>query len=99
MQNDTINFILLVLDVFHNVAGSYDLMNDAMSLGIHRIWKDQFVSMLSPHRAMKVLDVAGGTGMPLHVYLRLQCCMKLSKRRQINGKQSTKSMFLCNFCR
>ena len=62
MQNDTINFILLVLDVFHNVAGSYDLMNDAMSLGIHRIWKDQFVSMLSPHRAMKVLDVAGGTG-------------------------------------
>ena len=68
MQIYMVHFILLVLDVFHNVAGSYDLMNDAMSLGIHRIWKDQFVSMLSPHRAMKILDVAGGTGMPLHVY-------------------------------
>ena len=63
-----IHFILSVLGVFHNVAGSYDLMNDAMSLGIHRIWKDQFVSILSPHPAMKILDVAGGTGMPLHVY-------------------------------
>merc|ERR1712038_277878 len=37
-------------------------MNDAMSLGVHRLWKDHFVSTLSPHRAMKVLDVAGGTG-------------------------------------
>lgn len=37
-------------------------MNDAMSIGIHRIWKDHFVSMLAPNRGMKILDVAGGTG-------------------------------------
>jgi len=51
-----------VLKVFHNVANSYDVMNDAMSLGIHRLWKNHFVSKLSPNSKMKILDVAGGTG-------------------------------------
>jgi len=51
-----------VLGVFHSVAGKYDLMNDVMSGGVHRLWKDEFVSTLNPHRAMKLLDVAGGTG-------------------------------------
>ena len=37
-------------------------MNDAMSIGIHRVWKDHFVSMLAPNLGMKILDVAGGTG-------------------------------------
>ena len=51
-------------EVFSNVAGKYDLMNDAMSLGVHRLWKDTFVSMLDPGKRgpMKCLDVAGGTG-------------------------------------
>jgi 2-methoxy-6-polyprenyl-1,4-benzoquinol methylase len=51
--------------VFSSVASSYDLMNDAMSLGIHRLWKDRFVSFLdpgSPPGGLKCLDVAGGTG-------------------------------------
>jgi len=51
-----------VLGVFHSVADKYDMMNDAMSLGVHRLWKDHLVSTLNPHRAMKLLDVAGGTG-------------------------------------
>ena len=51
-----------MLNVFDNVANSYDLMNDAMSIGIHRLWKDYFVSMLSLNRSTKILDVAGGTG-------------------------------------
>jgi len=51
-----------VLGVFNSVADKYDLMNDAMSLGVHRLWKDHFVSTLNPHRAMRLLDVAGGTG-------------------------------------
>ena len=51
-----------MLGVFHSVAGNYDLMNDLMSGGVHRLWKDHFVSTLAPHRAMKLLDVAGGTG-------------------------------------
>uniref|UniRef100_T1J2K4 2-methoxy-6-polyprenyl-1,4-benzoquinol methylase, mitochondrial n=1 Tax=Strigamia maritima TaxID=126957 RepID=T1J2K4_STRMM len=48
--------------VFENVASNYDLMNDAMSLGIHRLWKDYFISCLAPSRGTQLLDVAGGTG-------------------------------------
>ena len=56
----------LVDDVFHKVARRYDLMNDVMSGGMHRVWKDAFVSWLAPPRSgrktYEVLDVAGGTG-------------------------------------
>jgi demethylmenaquinone methyltransferase / 2-methoxy-6-polyprenyl-1,4-benzoquinol methylase len=54
----------LVNDVFHKVAGKYDLMNDAMSFGLHRLWKDAMIDALhiSPTRPHKHLDVAGGTG-------------------------------------
>eukprot|EP00911_Craspedida_sp_UC1_P001341 UC1_evm1s1010 len=52
----------MVANVFHNVASRYDLMNDAMSAGVHRLWKDQFVRMLAPTSATRLLDVAGGTG-------------------------------------
>lgn len=48
--------------MFENVAQDYDLMNDAMSLTIHRLWKDQFISTLYPTNNTKLLDVAGGTG-------------------------------------
>jgi len=51
-----------VLNVFHSVADTYDLMNDAMSLGIHRLWKDDFITKLDPGPTTKLLDVAGGTG-------------------------------------
>src|ERR1700689_2334971 len=55
----------LVNDVFHSVAQRYDLMNDLMSAGLHRGWKDIMVNMLNPPRADRpfaLLDVAGGTG-------------------------------------
>lgn len=52
----------LVGNVFDSVAESYDIMNDAMSLGIHRLWKDRFVEMVAPKAGHKILDVAGGTG-------------------------------------
>jgi demethylmenaquinone methyltransferase/2-methoxy-6-polyprenyl-1,4-benzoquinol methylase len=55
----------MVDDVFHSVAGRYDLMNDLMSAGMHRAWKDALVSRLRPPidaRKFAVLDVAGGTG-------------------------------------
>jgi demethylmenaquinone methyltransferase/2-methoxy-6-polyprenyl-1,4-benzoquinol methylase len=52
----------LVREVFSSVAGRYDLMNDLMSAGVHRIWKDLFVDRLAPQPDMRVLDVAGGTG-------------------------------------
>jgi demethylmenaquinone methyltransferase/2-methoxy-6-polyprenyl-1,4-benzoquinol methylase len=54
----------LVDDVFHKVAGRYDLMNDLMSFGLHRLWKDLLVARVRPprRRAFAHLDVAGGTG-------------------------------------
>ena len=54
----------LVNEVFHRVAGRYDLMNDLMSAGMHRLWKDALVAWLNPPKrgGWKVLDVAGGTG-------------------------------------
>ncbi|MCY7312917.1 MAG: bifunctional demethylmenaquinone methyltransferase/2-methoxy-6-polyprenyl-1,4-benzoquinol methylase UbiE [Pseudoxanthomonas sp.] len=52
----------LVGEVFTSVAGNYDLMNDLMSLGIHRVWKRYFVGTAQVKRGDRVLDLAGGTG-------------------------------------
>ena len=52
----------LVKAVFDSVAPSYDLMNDLMSLGIHRLWKDSFIDAVKPRAGEHLLDVAGGTG-------------------------------------
>ncbi len=51
-----------VREVFDSVAERYDLMNDLMSAGVHRIWKDAFVDWLNPQAGQAHLDVAGGTG-------------------------------------
>lgn len=51
----------LVQDIFSSVADKYDLMNDLMSLGVHRIWKDEFVRKI-PNLQSNILDVASGTG-------------------------------------
>lgn len=55
----------LVNEVFHSVASRYDLMNDLMSMGLHRVWKDIMVNTLNPPKSdapFALLDVAGGTG-------------------------------------
>lgn len=52
----------LVKGVFDNVASRYDLMNDLMSLGIHRLWKSAMIDWLHPAAGMSLLDVGGGTG-------------------------------------
>src|ERR1041384_4916007 len=55
----------LVDDVFHSVASRYDLMNDLMSGGLHRAWKDVLANTVNPpkgNRSFALLDVAGGTG-------------------------------------
>jgi demethylmenaquinone methyltransferase/2-methoxy-6-polyprenyl-1,4-benzoquinol methylase len=51
-----------VQGVFRSVASKYDVMNDAMSLGIHRVWKDAMMDWLAPRPGQRLLDVAGGTG-------------------------------------
>ncbi|MCU0826874.1 MAG: bifunctional demethylmenaquinone methyltransferase/2-methoxy-6-polyprenyl-1,4-benzoquinol methylase UbiE [Tabrizicola sp.] len=52
----------LVHGVFTRVASKYDIMNDVMSVGIHRLWKDAMMDWLAPRPAQRLLDVAGGTG-------------------------------------
>ncbi|MFT5066809.1 MAG: demethylmenaquinone methyltransferase/2-methoxy-6-polyprenyl-1,4-benzoquinol methylase [Yoonia sp.] len=51
-----------VQGVFSSVANKYDIMNDVMSVGIHRIWKEAMMDWLAPRAGQKLLDVAGGTG-------------------------------------
>ena len=52
----------MVQDLFNGVANKYDIMNDVMSVGIHRIWKEAMMDWLAPRAGQKLLDVAGGTG-------------------------------------
>ena len=51
-----------VQNIFNSVASKYDIMNDVMSVGIHRIWKEAMMDWLAPKPGQKLLDVAGGTG-------------------------------------
>ena len=52
----------MVRNLFSDVANKYDIMNDVMSVGIHRIWKEAMMDWLAPRPGQKLLDVAGGTG-------------------------------------
>ncbi len=71
-MNDTVSFGYEDIDasektgrvgeVFSNVAAKYDIMNDAMSGGMHRLWKNRFVSRVKPQPGEAILDMAGGTG-------------------------------------
>ena len=71
-MNDTVSFgyediapedkAQRVGEVFSSVAKKYDIMNDAMSVGMHRLWKDQFVRRVKPQPGEEILDMAGGTG-------------------------------------
>ncbi|CAN7122113.1 unnamed protein product, partial [Brassica rapa subsp. narinosa] len=70
----------LVGNVFTNVASSYDIMNDVMSAGLHRLWKERLVGKLSPFAGMKHLDVAGGTGyLMLSTVSNEERCRKLMR--------------------
>ncbi|CAH1737491.1 2-methoxy-6-polyprenyl-1,4-benzoquinol methylase, mitochondrial [Aphis gossypii] len=59
-----------VHQVFKNVADSYDAMNDVMSCGVHRLWKDELMKTLDPSPRTRLLDVAGGTGDIAFRYLK-----------------------------
>ena len=60
----------LVKGVFNKVFDKYDLMNDFMSLGIHRIWKKDFVQMINPSKNKKLIDVGCGTGDIASLYIK-----------------------------
>ena len=60
----------LVTKVFQDVFDKYDLMNDLMSLGIHRLWKRTFIEWLNPQKNTKLIDVASGTGDIVKLFLK-----------------------------
>ena len=60
-----------VQSVFTNVSQSYDLMKDMMLFGLHHLWKDHLVKKLSPNPGSRLLDAAGGTGMPFTLNSRI----------------------------
>jgi len=62
MKNTILDKTKLVNSVFSKVHQKYDLMNDIMSFGIHRIWKDKFINWMNPSKNSKLIDVAAGTG-------------------------------------
>ena len=62
MKNTILDKTKLVNSVFSKVSSKYDLMNDIMSFGIHRIWKDKFIDWMNPSQNAKLIDVASGTG-------------------------------------
>lgn len=72
----------MVGDVFNSVASKYDIMNDIMSVGLHRLWKDRLVSKLSPFPGMQHLDVAGGTG---DIAFRVLEAIHSLERKKISG--------------
>ncbi|KAG1925350.1 S-adenosyl-L-methionine-dependent methyltransferases superfamily protein [Pimephales promelas] len=57
-----VSAFIFVYKVFESVAEKYDVMNDAMSLGIHRLWKDTLLHIMNPQPGLRLLDTAGGTG-------------------------------------
>ena len=58
MKNTILDKTKLVNSVFSKVSRKYDLMNDIMSFGIHRIWKDKFIDWMNPSQSAKLIDVA-----------------------------------------
>ena len=62
MQQNLQNKKGLVVNVFNQVFNKYDIMNDFMSMGIHRYWKKSLINMMSPRLDRKLIDVACGTG-------------------------------------
>nr|XP_020479593.1 2-methoxy-6-polyprenyl-1,4-benzoquinol methylase, mitochondrial [Monopterus albus] len=68
-----------VYKVFENVAQKYDIMNDAMSLGIHRLWKDALLHAMHPLPGARLLDVAGGTG---DIAFRFMAYIRSQQERQ-----------------
>ncbi|CAK6440427.1 unnamed protein product [Pipistrellus nathusii] len=78
-----------VYQVFESVAKKYDVMNDMMSLGIHRVWKDVLLWRMHPFPGTQLLDVAGGTGDIAFRFLNyIQAQHRRKQKRQLRTQQN-----------
>ena len=107
MQTYRTNKNKVVSKVFDDVFEKYDIMNDLMSLGIHRLWKKTFINWLNPQKNTKLIDVASGTGDIAKLFLDkvdykgCVCCvdenkdmLKISKKKL--GKTNNNAKWYCN---
>ena len=96
MQQDLQQKNGLVKEVFNKVFDKYDLMNDCMSLGIHRIWKKDFIQMMNPTSRKKLIDVGCGTGDIANLFIKATnnnssiLCIDPNKKMIVEGKKKLK---------
>ena len=96
MQQNLQNKNGLVKEVFNKVFDKYDLMNDCMSLGIHRIWKKDFIQMMNPTSRKKLIDVGCGTGDIANLFIKATnnnssiLCIDPNKKMIDQGKKKLK---------
>ena len=95
----------LITKVFQDVSEKYDLMNDLMSLGVHRLWKKNFINWLNPQENTILIDVASGTGDIANLYLNKinykgsVCCVDENKDMlDLNKKKIEKNASVKWFC-
>ena len=95
----------IVTKVFQDVFDKYDLMNDLMSLGIHRLWKKSFINWLNPQKNTTLIDVGSGTGDIAKLYLNKinyrgsVCCIDKNKGMlDLNKKKFKKNAKVKWFC-
>lgn len=87
----------LVGNVFSSVASSYDVMNDLMSAGLHRLWKDRLISKLNPFPGMKHLDVAGGTGdVAFRVVERIKSVSHRAAQGTLTDMEEDTHIYVCD---
>ena len=94
MKNSIHNKTKLVNSVFSKVYAKYDLMNDLMSLGIHRIWKNKLLDWMGPQKKYTLIDVAAGTGDIAKLYsertnnLAKIDCVEPNEKMFLSGKSN-----------
>ena len=105
MKTDQKNRERLVSKVFQDVFDKYDLMNDLMSLGVHRLWKKKFIEFLNPQKDSKLLDVASGTGDIAKLFLdkinyegHVFCLDENEQMLKLSKKRFNKNLKIKWFC-
>ncbi len=95
----------LVSKVFQDVFDKYDIMNDLMSLGIHRLWKKEFINWLNPQKNTTLVDVASGTGDITKLYLNkinysgtVYCVDENKEMLNLNRKKNKENSNIKWFC-